>query len=66
MPDSKWVNALSGTAAPFMVEVVGILVVVLGADEPTVAAVEVEGAIATDASEPAAGGDVGAVAEERT
>jgi hypothetical protein len=49
-----------------MLEVVGILVVVLGADEPTVAAAEVEGPIATDASEPVAGGDVGAVAEERT
>jgi hypothetical protein len=49
-----------------MLEVAGILVVVLGADEPTVAAAEVEGPIATDASEPVAGGDVGAVAEERT
>ena len=37
-----------------MLEVVGILVVVLGADEPTVAAAEVEGPIATDASEPVA------------
>jgi len=49
-----------------MLEVVGIIVVALGADEPIVVAVEVEGAIATDASEPVAGGDVGAVAEERT
>jgi len=49
-----------------MVEVVGIVVIVVGADEPTVVAVEVEVAIATDASEPVAGGDVGAVAEERT
>jgi hypothetical protein len=49
-----------------MVEVVGIIVVAAGADEPTVVAVGVEGAIATDAAEPATGVDAGVVAEERT
>ena len=43
-----------------------MLVVAAAADEPTVVAVEVEGASATDAAEPVAGGDVGTVAEERT
>jgi hypothetical protein len=60
------VNALSGTAAPFIEEVVGIIVVAAGAEEPTVVAVGVEGAVGTDAAEPVTGVDVGAVAEERT